>query len=500
MHVYNYVKTGSYTTSLYVRSVTDPELTYELSDDTTLVLPETVDVIYSKTKVGTVAESVSWDEEEAAAVDLTKAGTYTVSGVVTLSQDCTDGTETVGVTCYITVIEANLITDSDVAGFEKNVFTVDGDNAVIVTIPSNEDVLEGDYAAHWWNSNANETLASTISYKYGDLEAGYYTFEITGMGIENDGITALILDADGNVIAEGDTGYLYGWTLDSTLWTTATVTFYLAEATDVTLAVRIDTQSGGWGSVDSMYLHRHAATETVSNGDGSHYVICTDCLTQLTESETCTYELTSATEATCTEEGEEIYTCSACGDSYSVTIEATGHTVVIDEAVAATYKSTGLTEGSHCSVCGEVIVAQEIIPALTYDYDNDDVSESVYSAESYAAYKAPLEALQAALADPDNYTDAEIDALITAYESAKAGLTAASGSDDNDESDEDDVDKDSADKVSTDSGTTVTSVSTDDSSSDTGDNTGAFVFVLIFAIALAVILITCIPRKDETVE
>ncbi len=40
------------------------------------------------------------------------------------------------------------------------------------------------------------------------------------------------------------------------------------------------------------------------------------------------------------------------------------HTVVIDKAVAATTTTTGLTEGSHCSVCGDVIVKQEVIPTL----------------------------------------------------------------------------------------------------------------------------------------
>jgi hypothetical protein len=40
------------------------------------------------------------------------------------------------------------------------------------------------------------------------------------------------------------------------------------------------------------------------------------------------------------------------------------HTVVADAAVAATATESGLTEGSHCSVCGKIIVAQEVIPAL----------------------------------------------------------------------------------------------------------------------------------------
>lgn len=48
------------------------------------------------------------------------------------------------------------------------------------------------------------------------------------------------------------------------------------------------------------------------------------------------------------------------------------HTEVKDEAVAATTTSTGLTEGSHCSVCGEVIVAQEVIPMLASNEEENN--------------------------------------------------------------------------------------------------------------------------------
>lgn len=55
------------------------------------------------------------------------------------------------------------------------------------------------------------------------------------------------------------------------------------------------------------------------------------------------------------------------------TIQKTGevshiHEVVIDEAVAATCTRDGVTEGSHCSKCGEVLEKQTVIPAMGHQY------------------------------------------------------------------------------------------------------------------------------------
>ncbi len=62
--------------------------------------------------------------------------------------------------------------------------------------------------------------------------------------------------------------------------------------------------------------------------------------------------------ATCT----SAKTCSVCWKTEGY---ALGHSTVKDAAVAATCVSTGLTEGSHCSRCQTVIVAQKTVAKLS---------------------------------------------------------------------------------------------------------------------------------------
>lgn len=85
--------------------------------------------------------------------------------------------------------------------------------------------------------------------------------------------------------------------------------------------------------------------------------------------------------ATCTEAGrKEYWLCTDCGKYFAdedcsvelaedgLTIPPTGHSPVTDEAVEATCGHTGLTEGSHCAVCGEVFVAQQVTERLSHDF------------------------------------------------------------------------------------------------------------------------------------
>ena len=73
-----------------------------------------------------------------------------------------------------------------------------------------------------------------------------------------------------------------------------------------------------------------------------------------------------AVASTCTESGlTEGEHCSVCNEILVAQqpVPAKGHTEIVDAVVAATCTETGLTEGKHCSVCNEILVAQQTVPA-----------------------------------------------------------------------------------------------------------------------------------------
>lgn len=73
--------------------------------------------------------------------------------------------------------------------------------------------------------------------------------------------------------------------------------------------------------------------------------------------------------ANCVDAGIKTFHCTVvdCNGTKTepISVDSNNHkTVVTDKAISATCTSTGLTEGSHCAGCGNVIVAQEEIPSL----------------------------------------------------------------------------------------------------------------------------------------
>ena len=120
-----------------------------------------------------------------------------------------------------------------------------------------------------------------------------------------------------------------------------------------------------------------ATCESTGKTEGSH---CSICNTIIKKQETIpatghTWDNGKITkQATCTTDGQKIYTCTSCKKTKTESITKTGHKEVKDVAVSATCESTGKTEGSHCSVCGTVIKNQETIPAMGHTWDGGKIT------------------------------------------------------------------------------------------------------------------------------
>ena len=115
--------------------------------------------------------------------------------------------------------------------------------------------------------------------------------------------------------------------------------------------------------------------------------------------------------ATCTEKGEKGEKCLNCGKIENKTeIPALGHDWVEDPAVEPTETSVGYTQGSHCSRCGAVLQAQEVIPMRdpTIDtwFSRAATTEADAKATGFDSVDAANAALDAALTaagfDPAN--------------------------------------------------------------------------------------------------
>ncbi len=91
------------------------------------------------------------------------------------------------------------------------------------------------------------------------------------------------------------------------------------------------------------------------------------------------------TAPTCGTDGVKTYTCTTCSATRTEAVAGTEHVPVTDKAVAPTCDKTGLTEGSHCSVCQEVLVPQNTVPALGHKY-TDSVTAPTCQTEGYTTH------------------------------------------------------------------------------------------------------------------
>lgn len=127
----------------------------------------------------------------------------------------------------------------------------------------------------------------------------------------------------------------------------------------------------------------------------------TDLIGSTIKQLTCTHEWgdrETLKAATCTEKGQTGVVCHKCGKvKDQQPIPVAGHAPVTDPAVAPTETTDGLTEGSHCSVCGAVLTAQEVIPMRDPTIDPWFSRAATTEADAKAAGFDSVDAANAAL-------------------------------------------------------------------------------------------------------
>ena len=176
-------------------------------------------------------------------------------------------------------------------------------------------------------------------------------------------INVVFYDKDYKILPVGNN---CGWTTE---WSSTN-----APATTVYIRVAAKDESDMMLTVDygKNIILTYGCIHSYENG------ICTGCGEEKPHTHSWEAVITSPT---CTEKGYTTYTC-VCGDSYvGDYVNAKGHTEIIDKGIESTCTESGLTEGKHCSVCGEILVKQETVKATGHSFTNyvSDKNATIYA-------------------------------------------------------------------------------------------------------------------------
>lgn len=217
------------------------------------------------------------------------------------------------------------------------------------------------------SGSASNTYTYTL-YIYGRTNNLYYTYKTETLDLYNIEPltinTSPLFDAPEVILSATCSGIELQW---------------LKEHTAYSYDIYRRTSNSMWSLVTNTTNNSYTDTTVSANMQYYYCIVCKNANGEKMNQFDDQYTITAVTHSivvdqavpvTCTTDGlTEGSHCSTCGKIIVAqqVIEAKGHTVVVDPGIDATCEHVGLTEGSHCSVCNKVLVAQEIIPTLEHE-------------------------------------------------------------------------------------------------------------------------------------
>lgn len=239
LDVFKYVNYGS-TAPLSVMAYKDLKLQVELNG--TFTMPEGVETVYNNPDEKKLT-SVNWNADEVAAVDVTTAKEYVVTGTVA------DGTK---VKAEIKVASFNFVKNNSFEEDDES-WTVSYPNNISCTDRQNKagDAKSGDFSYHFWTNkgevefNLEQVIPAGTLTKAGDYKL---IANIQG-GDMGDAADVYIYIKTGDTVVKSESVTLTGWVN----WKKAEVIANIPDVSkEITIGVYVKGAKGAWGTIDDV--------------------------------------------------------------------------------------------------------------------------------------------------------------------------------------------------------------------------------------------------------
>jgi hypothetical protein len=237
INVFNYVGTGTKAPKA-VSDIEVSDVTVTIGD--AIELPETATVKYNDNTSST--ETITWNEDEVAALETAKAGTYTISGTVTALGEITD------VTCKVVIKAVNYIVNPSFEDSDRSMWTIaDTDGYSSGAAVTKDDPHTGSYAVHFWSAS---DIDFTVSQEISGLESGVYSLSayIQGGGADTQDMSLSLTVGDNEYSTPMSVS---GWCV----WNTPVIeNITINECDTVIVSAHVSASASAWGTLDDFEL------------------------------------------------------------------------------------------------------------------------------------------------------------------------------------------------------------------------------------------------------